>query len=269
MKLNIEDRLVMGIINITPDSFYTQSASLVEKHIFKKVEKHIIEGADIIDIGAQSTRPNSELISSEEELRRILNPLKKIRKEFPNIPISIDTFYSEVAYACIQENVQIINDISAGQMDLNMLNMIGKFPHISYVLMHMQGMPKIMQQCPLYTNVVDEVYSFFQYQLRLLNENNIYNIILDVGFGFGKTTDHNYQLLKKLSRFQDFKKPILVGISRKSMIYKVLKILPEDALNGTNILNTFALFQGTQILRVHDVKEAKECIKLYEFYISI
>lgn len=269
MMIGIDSKLVMGIVNITPDSFYSSSASLREKDILQQVEKHIVEGADIIDVGAQSTRPNSELISAKEELKRILVPLQTIRKLFPKIPISVDTFYSEVAYACIQEDVQIINDISAGQMDNNLLDMMSQFPNVYYVLMHMHGKPKNMQHDPQYKHIVDEVYVFFEEKLRMLQKKNIHRIILDVGFGFGKTTTHNYQLLKNLAHFHNLKKPILTGISRKSMIYKLMGITPEEALNGTSILHTLALLQGTQILRVHDVKEAKECIKIWETYQSI
>ncbi len=256
-----ENPIVMGILNITTDSFYDGGKYITEKEIIQQVKKMLDEGAKIIDIGAQSTRPGADLITAKEELRKLLPIIKLLKNKFPGIIISIDTFWAEVAEKCIQEGANMINDISAGKIDEKILEIIAKFK-TPYILMHMQGIPLNMQDNPCYNNISIEVFSFFKKRIKLLHEKGINNIILDPGFGFGKNLEHNYQLLNKLKKFQEFKLPILIGVSRKSMIYSALETTPDNALNGTTIVNTIALLNGASILRVHDVKEAYECIKI-------
>lgn len=251
----------MGILNLTPDSFYDGGSYTNEKQLLSQAEKHLKEGAKILDIGAYSSRPDAQHISEKEELERLLPGLQTITKHFSEITVSVDTFRGNVAKAAVEHGAAIINDISAYSMDENMLNIIDQL-NVPYIMMHMQGTPQTMQQDPTYDNVVKEVTYFFSEKLEQLTLKGVNDIILDPGFGFGKTVEHNYDLLNNLDHFKMFGHPILVGVSRKSMICKVLKVNPEKALNGTTALNTIALLKGANILRVHDVKEAMETIKI-------
>ncbi|MBS1918697.1 MAG: dihydropteroate synthase [Bacteroidetes bacterium] len=264
-SLTVDKPLVMGIINITPDSFYSGSRRSGLHEILKAAEQMIQDGADILDIGGQSTRPGSELISADEELKRVLEPVKAIYNYFPQSLISIDTFYSKVAKETIDAGASIINDISAGGMDENMIQVIALL-EVPYVLMHMQGVPKTMQAHPFYENVTSEVFGFLQKKIKSLQEAGIKDIIIDPGFGFGKTITHNFELLQNLSSFEKLQCPILAGLSRKSFIYKSIGATSGNALTGTIVLNTIALLNGAKILRVHDVKEAKQTIQLVEAY---
>ena len=256
---------IMGIVNLTPDSFFSGSRFQAEKEILLQVEKMLAEGADIIDLGAFSSRPNSDFISLEEEKERLLSPLKKIIQEFPSALLSVDTYRSEIAKQSIQEGASIINDISGGDLDEKMFQTIAALK-VPYMMMHMQGIPKTMQDSPSYTDVFQEVFKSFSGKLEQLNSLGVNDVILDVGFGFGKTLEHNYTLLKKLSYFHALQRPILVGLSRKGMIQKVIGSTAEMALNGTTAANVLALQNGANILRVHDVKEAKEAIQIVDFY---
>ncbi len=252
---------VMGILNITPDSFFDGGKYSSEKEIIKHVEKMLLEDATFIDIGAYSSRPGAKPISEKEELERISPIIKVLVKTFPEIIISIDTFRSEVARQCVLNGAAIINDISAGSLDKNMFRTIAEL-QVPYIIMHMQGIPVNMQLNPTYDNVVQELLFYFSNKIAQLRKLGVNDIITDVGFGFGKTLSHNYQLLHHLEMFKNLDVPSLVGISRKSMLYKPLEINPESALNATSSANTIALLNGANILRVHDVKEAKECIKI-------
>ncbi len=254
---------VMGILNITPDSFFDGGNYKNETELISQVQKMLVEGATFIDIGAYSSRPGAKHISEDEELKRILPVVKLLTKEFPEILISIDTFRSNIAKQCIANGACIINDISTGSMDAAMFKTIATL-QVPYIIMHMQGTPQNMQANPTYKNVVTDLLHYFSekiYELRALGVNDI---IADVGFGFGKTLEHNYTLLKNLDIFQNLEIPTLAGVSRKSMLYKPLAINPEKALNATTAANTIALLKGTNILRVHDVKEAVEAIKIVE-----
>lgn len=261
--MNLPHPLVMGILNASPDSFYKQHASndltLLQDH----VDKLIVEGADIIDIGGMTSKPHSEEITIEEEMKRCIPIIEYIRIKYPNQFISIDTYRGELAETALQMGVQMVNDISGGMLDKNMASIIKKYDSY-YVCMHMKGKPKDMQLSPFYQDVVKDVYHFFEERLAYFHSLSIRKVILDVGFGFGKTIKHNYELLNGLRKFTDLQMPILVGISRKSMIYKLLNIQAEDALSATSALHLLALQQGANILRVHDVVEAKQCIGLYQ-----
>jgi dihydropteroate synthase len=252
---------VMGIINCTPDSFYKKSKVQTQSEILKKVEQYLVEGVDILDIGGYSSRPGSAHISSEEEINRVLPVIKMIKNEFSTSILSLDTFRSEVARVGIENGVDIINDISAWELDPNLLDVISHYK-CPYILMHMKGNPQTMQMNTDYTNLFAEMMSFFSKKIQILHQNDVYDIVLDPGFGFGKTMDQNYEILQNLQHYKILEKPILVGVSRKSMIYKKLNTDPEKSLNGTTALNTIALQKGASILRVHDVKEAKEIIDL-------
>ena len=254
--------LVMGILNVTPDSFYVGSRSNSEKEILVRVEKMISDGMDILDLGGQSTRPGAVYISAEEELNRVLPVLISIRKEFPSLKISIDTFYSEVASACLREGAHWINDVSGGRMDSNLWNVVAE-AQCAYVLMHSRGDSSNMKELANYENVVEEVYAYFQMEIEKLNQLGISKIVLDLGFGFAKNKEHNFDLLQNTNRFQTFGLPILVGVSRKKMIQQTLGTTAEESLNGTTALNAFALDRGADILRVHDVLEAKQTVELY------
>jgi len=261
-KLLVVDKpLVMGIINATPDSFFSGSRFTGIDNILHQAEKMLIEGADILDIGAQSTRPGSELITVEEELKRVIPGIKAISKEFPESILSIDSFYAEVVKEAVDAGASIVNDISAGSMDKKMIETVASLS-VPYLLMHMKGTPQTMKNHAVYENITREVLDFFIAKTNELKQSGIQDIIIDPGFGFGKTIEHNFELLKNLSVFKMIDKPILLGISRKSMIYKSLGITVADALNGTTILNTIGLMNGASILRVHDVKEAKETVEL-------
>ena len=256
--------IVMGILNLTTDSFYDGGNYLTDEKIILKVKTMLDEGASIIDIGAQSSKPGAIQISSKEELKKILPTIRLLKSKFKNIIISVDTFWSNTAKQSVLKGANIINDISAGEIDKNMLRTIAKL-NVPYIMMHMQGTPEIMQDNPQYNNVTLEIINFFKHKISNLSKLGFNKIIIDPGFGFGKTMQHNYQLLNHLTQFKNLKKPILVGASRKSMIYKLLDIETDKALNGTSIINTIALQNGANILRVHDVKEAIECIKITTF----
>ncbi len=261
--IDLSSPKVMGILNITPDSFFDGGIYSNEEAIISQVEKMLTDGATFIDIGAYSSRPGAKHISEEEELTRIVPVIQLLVKEFPNIIISIDTFRSTIAEQCIKNGASIINDISAGSMDAEMFSIIAKL-QVPYIIMHMQGSPQNMQQNPTYTNITQEVLHYFSTKISELRALGVNDIITDVGFGFGKTIDHNYELLKKLSLFKNLEVPMLVGISRKSMLHKPLNISAEEALNATTSANTIALLNGANILRVHDVKEAIQAIKIVE-----
>ena len=254
----------MGILNLTSDSFFDGGKYLCEKQIIKRCRTMLDEGASIIDIGAQSSRPGATQVSAKDELKKLLPIIKLLKNNFPSIIISIDTFWAETAHETILAGSDIINDISAGNMDKEMFNVIARH-NVPYIIMHMQGTTQDMQKNPTYNNVVNEVVNYFDEKIKELKSLNISTIIIDPGFGFGKTLEHNYQLLNNLDAFNKFNLPLLVGASRKSMIYNLLDTTAEKALNGTSVINTIALQNGANILRVHDVKEAKECIKITTF----
>jgi dihydropteroate synthase len=254
---------IMGILNVTPDSFFDGGKFTNEKDLLNQVEKLLKEGADILDIGAMSSRPGAILLSAQEEIDRLKTPLRLITKNFPNAVLSCDTYQSEVAEFAINEEVAIINDISGGNLDEEMYQLIAKY-QIPYILMHMRGTPQTMQQQTDYANLLDDIVLDFSEKINKLQRLGVNDIILDPGFGFAKNIDQNYALLKRMEVLKVFKLPILAGLSRKSMLYKFLDIDPNQALNATSIVNLMALQNGANILRVHDVKEAKECIKLYE-----
>jgi dihydropteroate synthase len=254
---------VMGILNITPDSFFDGGKYSSEKDILNQVDKMLFEGATFIDVGAYSSRPGAKAITKQEELERILPIIKILVKTFSEIIISIDTFRSEVAKQCVLNGANIINDISAGSLDKNMFSTIAEL-QVPYIIMHMQGIPANMQLNPTYENVVQELLFYFSNKIAQLRKLGVNDIITDVGFGFGKSLPHNYQLLNHLELFKNLDAPTLVGISRKSMLYKPLNTSPNKALNATSSANTIALLNGANILRVHDVKEAMECIKIVD-----
>lgn len=259
--LVVDKPLVMGIINATPDSFYSNSRQQTTAAIVQQATDMLQHGAAILDIGGQSSRPGSSPITADEELNRILPGIEAIHQKFPEAFISVDTYYSDVAEVAVKAGASIINDISAGSIDKNIITTAAALK-VPYVLMHMKGNPQNMQQAPAYKNVTAEVLDFFIQQTALLKAAGIQDIIIDPGFGFGKTIQHNFELLKQLSVFTIFNAPVLLGISRKSTIYKTLGTTPAEALNGTTVLNTIGLMNGAGILRVHDVKEAKEAITL-------
>ncbi len=256
-----KENIVMGILNVTNDSFYDGGKYVEEIQIINQVKKMLDEGAKIIDVGAQSSRPGASLSKEEDELKKLLPIIKLLKSNFKNIILSIDTYWSKVAEEAVKAGASIINDISAGEIDKKMFNTIAKLD-VPYILMHMKDIPKNMQTDPNYDNVTECIFNFFKEKLKILENMGVNNIALDPGFGFGKTIEHNYILLNEFKKFKKLNKPLLVGLSRKSMIYKPLKIKPKNALNGTTILNTIALENGANILRVHDVKEAVECIKI-------
>lgn len=254
---------VMGILNLTPDSFYDGGKYKNDSEILSQVYTMLKHGATFIDIGAYSSRPDAKHISEDEELSRLLPIISIILKEFPEILLSIDTFRSQVAQQSIQAGAAIINDISAGKLDEKMLETVAKLK-VPYILMHMKGTPQTMQQHTQYDNLIKEMLLYFSERLAKAKALGIIDIIVDPGFGFAKTREQNFELLNHLELFKMLDKPILSGISRKSMIYKTLENSPKEALNGTTVLNTIALQKGSAILRVHDVKEAVECVKLLE-----
>ncbi|MEP7163693.1 MAG: dihydropteroate synthase [Ferruginibacter sp.] len=266
--LSIEKPLVMGIINVTPDSFYKGHLKEGTASILDLAGKMIGDGADILDIGGQSTRPGSERITAQEELERVMPVIKLIRQHYKEIVLSVDTYHSLVAENAVKEGVGIVNDISAGEMDKRMMETVASLK-VPYICMHMKGTPDTMQQNISYKDVVKEVLDFFIGKLDACKRAGINDIIIDPGFGFGKAANHNFELLRDLSAFKMLDKPILAGLSRKSTIYKTLNISAEDALNGTTVLNTLALNNGADILRVHDVKEAKEAVTLISAYKKI
>ena len=255
----------MGVINTTPDSFYQKSQLQTIDACLFETEKMLNDGASIIDIGGQSTQPNSKAIDANEELNRVVPIIDAIHQNFSNCIISIDTYYATVAQHAIQAGASMVNDISGGALDKTMLATVAKYA-VPYICMHMQGTPQTMQAAPHYTNITKEILSYFIERISTCTNNGINDVIVDVGFGFGKTPTHNFELLKKLNTFKILQKPILIGVSRKSTIYKTLGITANEALNGTTVLNTIALLNGASILRVHDVKEAMECVTLFKAY---
>lgn len=263
--LNFSKPRIMGVLNLTPDSFYDGGRYFDEERWVSQTLKMISEGADIIDLGAFSSRPSAEMISTQEELDRLLSPLRILTREFSTAIFSIDTFRSDVAKACIDAGAHIINDISGGNMDKNMFRTVAALK-VPYILMHMHGTPQDMQYSPISKNITEKVHTYLEKKVFELRELGIENIILDPGFGFGKTVECNYCLLSEMEQTRIDDLPLLAGVSRKSMINKVLQIEPEEALNGTTVINTIALLNGADILRVHDVKEAREAIELTGFY---
>ncbi len=264
-SLTFTKPLIMAIVNLTPDSFYDGGKFDTLKDVLHDVAEKLNQGADIIDIGAASSRPNAIQINEEEEWQRLQNNIIAIRKEFPNTFISVDTYSSNIAKKCADNGADIINDISGGNFDANMFTTVANIG-IPYILMHIKGTPQTMQQNPIYSNVVEEIKIELEEKITTFKHLNFSKLILDVGFGFGKTTEHNYTLLKQLVEFKNLGFPILAGLSRKSMINKIIGTNPVTALNGTTVLNTIALLNGATILRVHDVTEAKQAINLVEYY---
>lgn len=262
--IDLSEPQVMGILNVTPDSFYAESRKETETAIIDRVYQILDEGGSIIDIGAYSSRPGAADVTPQAEMERLRTALQIIIREHPDAIVSVDTFRADVAKMCVEEyGAAIINDISAGEMDNNMFATITRLG-VPYIMMHMQGTPQNMQQHPHYENLLKEVLYYFSKKVRQLRDLGAKDLILDPGFGFGKTLEHNYELMNHLEEFSIFELPILVGISRKSMIYKLLGTTPEEALNGTNTLNTIALLKGANILRVHDVKAATESVRIIE-----
>lgn len=270
MTLNCRGRLVdlstpkiMGIINATPDSFYSKSRVATSDDLKIRIEQMIEDGVDIIDIGAYSSRPNAEHISQEEELNRLLPLVEFIRKEYPNLLVSIDTFRAKVADECIQRGADLINDISGGQIEDELLEVIAN-KEVPYILMHMRGTPQTMMQYTQYEHLANELLLYFSKGIQKAKKAGIKDVIIDPGFGFSKTLEQNYQLLNNLELLNSLEAPLLIGISRKSMISKALNTTAEKSLNGTTALHMIALSKGAKILRVHDVKEAVECVKLHQ-----
>jgi len=263
--LNLYQPVVMGILNATPDSFFAQSRNLQVDAALTTAEQMMHDGVAIIDVGGQSTSPGASHLSADEELLRVIPIIEKLHQHFPQIPISIDTYYAKVANEAVAAGASIINDISAGNLDVAMLTTVAA-NKVPYIAMHMLGSPQTMQQHTNYNNLLTDIVDYFIQTIQKCQQAGINDVILDPGFGFSKTLDQNYSLLKNLSAFHFLNKPLLIGISRKSMIYKALNSSANDALNGTNFLHAFALQNGATILRVHDVKPAVEAIKLWNLY---
>lgn len=263
--LVINDAIVMGIINTTPDSFVAQSRVNDVEAILSAAEKMIHDGATILDIGGQSTRPGSSRIDEDEELKRVLPAIQAIHSNFPNQILSIDTFYAKVARRAIEAGASIVNDVSAGMFDKDMFSTVAAM-QVPYVLMHMPDDPQTMQVNPNFSNVTLEVFDFLNFKLHQLMKHGITDIIIDPGFGFGKTATHNFQLLHHLKWFHQLNRPVMVGLSRKATVYRTLQVDPDEALNGTTVMHSIALMNGANILRVHDVKEAVEAVKLFSAY---
>ena len=259
--IDISTPKIMGILNITPNSFYDGGKFKTETDILNHVEKMLFDGATFIDIGAYSSKPKSEFVSETDEISRIIPVVDLVLKHFQNAILSIDTFRSEVAKRCIENGAAMINDISAGNLDEKMMPTVAVLK-VPYIMMHMKGTPQTMQTLTNYENLIQEILFYFSEKVSLARSFGINDIIIDPGFGFAKTVDQNYEILQKLELFNILELPILAGISRKSMIHKVLETSAQEALNGTTVLNTIALTKGAAILRVHDVKEAMECVKL-------
>ncbi|HVG40649.1 MAG TPA: dihydropteroate synthase [Chitinophagaceae bacterium] len=261
--LSLEQPIVMGIINATPDSFFEGSRVSNKSDVIDIVQQMVEDGVTIIDVGGQSTRPGSKRINSEEELKRTIPIIERIHSKFPELILSIDTYYAIVAQRAVDAGASIINDVSAGTIDKDLLPVVAAL-NVPYVLMHLKGDLETMQQNPMYDNVVLEVFDFLNFKIKELHNLGIKDVIVDPGFGFAKNTSHNFKLLNGLSYLQQLNKPILVGLSRKGSIYKTLNTTADKALNGTTVLHTISLLNGASILRVHDVKEAKEAITLIE-----
>lgn len=261
--LELREPQIMGILNVTPDSFYSDSRTPDEAHITERVREMMDEGADMIDVGGYSSRPGADDVTPEEEMDRLRRGLRIVRKLYPEVPVSVDTFRADVARMCIEEEgADIINDISGGMMDRQMFRTVARLG-VPYILMHMQGTPDTMQVAPHYDNLRREVMLYFAERIDRLCQMGAKDIIVDPGFGFGKTLEHNYELMNHLEDFAVFNLPLLVGISRKSMIYKLTGGTPQTSLNGTTVLNTISLVKGAHILRVHDVKAAAEAKQIY------
>ena len=262
--MDLSEPQVMGILNVTPDSFYAGSRGVTEQSIVDRLHQCTNEGASIVDIGAYSSRPGAQEVSVAEEMERLRTGLELVRKHRPDAIVSVDTFRADVAKMCVEEyGVALINDISAGQMDNQMFTTIARLG-VPYIIMHMKGTPQDMQIAPKYDHFLKEIFYYFSEKVQKLRDLGVKDIIIDPGFGFGKTLEHNYELMNHLEEFVLFELPILVGISRKSMIYRLLDITPEEALTGTTALNTIALQKGAHILRVHDVREAVETVKIVQ-----
>lgn len=255
---------VMGILNVTPDSFYAGSRKQTERDIAERVEQLMEEGADIIDIGAYSSRSNAKDVAAEEEMERLEKGLRIIRQLAPDAVVSVDTFRASVAQRCVGEyGVAMINDISAGELDSCMFETVARLG-VPYIMMHMQGTPQNMQVAPHYDNLIQDIMTYFARKIQALRELGQKDIIVDPGFGFGKTLEHNYELMNRLERLKILELPVLVGVSRKSMVYKLLDITPDESLNGTSVLHTIALLKGASILRVHDVRACREVVRIVE-----
>lgn len=263
--IDVSSPKIMGILNHTPDSFFDGGKYKTEKEMLLRTEKMLLEGADFIDVGAYSSRPSAAFVTEEQEIERLVFVLEILAKHFPEIPISIDTFRSEVARISLENGAAIINDISAFSLDEKMLDVVAHYK-VPYIMMHMRGTPQTMQQFIDYDNLTKDVFYYFSEKIALAKAKGVNDLIVDVGFGFSKTLEQNYELLHNLDFFQQFGLPLLVGVSRKSMIYKALDITPTEALNGTTVIHTIALQKGANILRVHDVKEAKETVKLLQVF---
>lgn len=261
--IDLNSPKVMGILNCTPDSFFDGGKYKNENEILSQVEKMLSEGATFIDLGAYSSKPNAAFVSEEEETNRLLPIVDLLVKHFPDILLSIDTFRASVAEKAIQSGAVIINDISAGSLDQNMFSTVARL-QVPYIMMHMKGTPQTMQTLTQYQNICKEMRYYFSEKVAQARQLGINDLIIDPGFGFAKTTEQNFEVLQKLELFNTLNLPLLVGVSRKSMIYKTLEITPQESLNGTSILNTIALQKGAKILRVHDVKEAVQCIELVQ-----
>lgn len=261
----LDKPVVMGILNTTPDSFYAGSRVQTNDDLLFRAERMINDGAFILDIGGQSTRPNSERVSEEEEVKRVVPAIVNIRRRFPEQLISVDTFYASVTREAVAAGAAIVNDVSAGSLDEKLLPTVAEL-NVPYVLMHMQGDPQTMQQNPQYRNVTLEVFDSLSFKLKELQQAGINDVIIDPGFGFGKNSSHNFQLLRELEFFRQLEKPLLVGLSRKATVYKTLGTTAGQALNGTTVLHTIALLNGATILRAHDVREAHEAIQLFLAY---
>jgi len=271
MTINLKGKLmdlsspkIMGILNITPDSFYDGGKFNSDKKVLDQVEKMIKDGADLIDVGGYSSKPGANPVKLEEEIKRVVPVIELIKNKFSDTIISVDTFRSEVAKKAVDSGASIVNDISAGELDSDMFKCVAQL-NVPYILMHMKGNPQNMQDKPTYKNVVNEIVKNLSEKIFFAREAGIMDVIIDPGFGFGKTLEHNYEILNNLSFFKKLDSPILVGVSRKSMIYKLLDTKPENALNGTTCLHTVSVLSGANILRVHDVKEAKEVVELTNF----
>lgn len=260
----LDEPQIMGILNVTPDSFFAESRTSDDEQIAARVKQMMDEGADMIDIGGYSSRPGADDVSPQEEMERLRRGLRIVRKLYPDVPISVDTFRADVARMCIEEEgADLINDIAAGMMDRQMFKTVARLG-VPYIMMHMQGTPETMQLDPHYNNLRREVMLYFAERIDRLCQMGAKDIIIDPGFGFGKTVEHNYELMNHLEDFSVFNLPILVGISRKSMIYKLIGGTPQTSLNGTTVLNTIALTKGAHILRVHDVKQAVEAKRIWQ-----
>lgn len=272
-NLNLGGRLfslsepkVMGILNLTPDSFFAQSRTETVRQALERTESMLKDGMDILDVGAVSSRPGADLPDREEEWSRLESPLKAITREFPQLPVSVDTFRSDIALRCTENGALIINDISGGEYDSEMFATIGRL-QVAYILMHIKGTPADMQDSPCYSDVVKDLIAYFSDKIRQARSAGIHDIVIDPGFGFAKTLEHNYRLLAHLRDFMLLGLPILAGMSRKSMLYRLLGCTPEEALNATSAVNMLALCNGASILRVHDVKQAAECVRIYRKYL--